>query len=191
MADVTVIGQGAFVRGAIRGDGDLEVHGRVEGEIEVSGNVTLAGGSIVKGSVSGRRVVAAGALLGNLSGSDAVRLEDGARVVGDVRSPSIGIAEGALLRGNVQTGDAESAPRAERRPAIRAAAAPATRPAATRLVNVPPTAREAARPAAPPVTARKAAPAPAPAASTRQGPPPPVVPALRRGAKGALKKKAR
>ena len=47
-----------------------------------------------------------GAVAGNLTGEDGVRLEDGARVVGDVRGASIGISEGALLRGNVQTGQA-------------------------------------------------------------------------------------
>ena len=40
MADVTVIGQTMFLRGSIRGDGDLEIHGRIEGDVEVGGEVT-------------------------------------------------------------------------------------------------------------------------------------------------------
>ncbi|HKQ70631.1 MAG TPA: polymer-forming cytoskeletal protein, partial [Polyangiaceae bacterium] len=100
MADVTVVGQGIFLRGSIRGEGDIEIRGRIEGDIEIVGEVTIAEGALVKADVSARRIVVRGAVAGNLTGEDGVRLEEGARVVGDVRGATIGIAEGALLRGN-------------------------------------------------------------------------------------------
>ena len=45
MADVTVVGQGIFLRGSIRGEGDLEIRGRIEGDVEISGEVTIAEGA--------------------------------------------------------------------------------------------------------------------------------------------------
>ena len=87
MAEKTVIGAGTFIRGDIRGDGDLEIFGRVEGEIEVDGDVTVAEGALVKGNVGGRRVHVRGAVAGDLVGGESVALEHGARVVGDLRSP--------------------------------------------------------------------------------------------------------
>jgi cytoskeletal protein CcmA (bactofilin family) len=129
MADVTVIGQGIFLRGSIRGDGDVEIRGRVEGDVEVAGEVTIGEGALVKADVQARRITVRGAVAGNLTGEDGVRLEEGARVVGDLRGAGIGIAEGALLRGNVQTGTGGGAERGRGRQA----AAREARPAAVRV----------------------------------------------------------
>jgi cytoskeletal protein CcmA (bactofilin family) len=181
MADVTVIGQGIFLRGSIRGDGDLEIRGRIEGEVEVGGEVTIADGALVKADVSARRITVRGAVAGNLTGEDGVRLEEGARVVGDLRGAGIGIAEGALLRGNVQTGHASDAQRSRARQPAREARPP---------VRVEP--RKAPAPA--PVAAkgngvpRKVVAAPV---EERPGPPPPVVPVLKKGSRAAVRKRSR
>ena len=82
MADVTVVGQGMFLRGSIRGEGDLEIRGRIEGDVEVVGEVTIGDGALVKADVTARRITVRGAVAGNLTGEDGVRLEEGARVVG-------------------------------------------------------------------------------------------------------------
>ncbi len=127
MADVTVVGQGIFLRGSIRGEGDLEIRGRIEGDVEIAGEVTIAEGALVKADVSARRITVRGAVAGNLTGEDGVRLEDGARVVGDLHGASIGISEGALVRGNVQTGQAGEAQKGRGRTAAAREATPAAR----------------------------------------------------------------
>jgi cytoskeletal protein CcmA (bactofilin family) len=165
MADVTVVGQTMFLRGSIRGEGDLEIHGRVEGEIEVSGEVTIAEGALVKADVTGRRIVVRGAVAGDLAAEQGVRLEDGARVVGDIHAATVGILEGALLRGNLETGERASGSKKQARTAQGA------RPAS----------RLEARP-----QARKA-----PVEDERPAPPPPIVPVLRRGTRAAMKKRGR
>jgi cytoskeletal protein CcmA (bactofilin family) len=179
MADVTVIGQGIFLRGSIKGDGDVEIRGRIEGDVEVAGEVTISEGALVKADVTARRITVRGAVAGNLTGEDGVRLEEGARVVGDLRGAGIGIAEGALLRGNVQTGSA-----GEARPRARQQASAARTPA--RVERIEP--RKAPPP--PPVvvksTGREAA-----AAEERPAPPPPVVPVLKKGSRAALRKRSR
>jgi cytoskeletal protein CcmA (bactofilin family) len=176
MADVTVVGQGIFLRGSIRGEGDLEIRGRIEGDVEVGGEVTIADGALIKADVTARRITVRGAVAGNLTGEEGVRLEEGARVVGDVRGASIGIAEGALLRGNVQTGNA-----AEGKGRGRAAAARTAPRAETR--KAPVVAQAAVKNGSP---RRGAA-----DSEERPGPPPPVVPALKKGARAALRKRSR
>jgi cytoskeletal protein CcmA (bactofilin family) len=200
-ANVTTIGRSSRVRGRIVGAADLEVLGYVEGEISVDGDVTIDATGIVGASVQGRKLVVRGAVKGDLTGEEAVLLEEGARVVGDVRAPRVAIAQGALVRGYVQTGEAGAAPRAAGR--AHAAASPRA------------TAAGAAHPkAAPPPPAAKAAPQPPPpsapairvaggrpeAAASAGGagpasgdrgarrPPPPIVPVLKK-AKGQLAKK--
>jgi cytoskeletal protein CcmA (bactofilin family) len=190
MARSTVIGRGVRVRGRVIGDGELTVAGHVEGDIAVSGDVTIEAGALVGADVRGRIVTVRGAVRGNVSGEEAVRLEEGARVVGDLHAPRVAIARGGLVRGHVQTSTAERPTRVAAPSAARVAPAPARRAAA----DAAPVARQAPAP-----PARAVAPAARPASRTpavastlaggRGGPPPPTVPSLKKGAKGALKKK--
>jgi cytoskeletal protein CcmA (bactofilin family) len=184
--NVTIIGRATRVRGRVTGAADLEVQGFVEGEIAVSGDVTIDTTGMVGAGVRGRRLVVRGAVKGDLVGEEAVLLEDGARVVGDVRAPRVAIAPGALVRGYVQTGQSSE----QRAPAPRAqAAASAPKPAAQAPAAV---ARPAARPPAPVVRAAAASGMAGSGKVTVTGgprrPPPPIVPALKK-AKGQMAKK--
>jgi cytoskeletal protein CcmA (bactofilin family) len=200
-ANMTVIGRTTRVRGRVTGAVDLEVQGFVEGEIAVGGDVTVDTHGMVGASVRGRRLLVRGAVKGDLVADESILLEGTARVVGDLRAPRVAIATGALVRGYVQTGEADAAgARAARvQPAARQAPAPpAMRPApaqpagrpAHAVGNVSAVAAQHVA-AAPAKGARQGSPpaaaAAAPAMAPRR-PPPPVVPALR-SAKGQIAKK--
>jgi cytoskeletal protein CcmA (bactofilin family) len=200
-ANMTIIGRTTRVRGRVTGAVDLEVQGFVEGDIAVGGDVTIDTHAMVGAGVRGRRLLVRGAVKGDLVGDESILLESGARVLGDLRAPRVAIAPGALVRGYVQTGDADAAgARAARaQPAARPAPAPpAARPIAAqpavRPVHAAPQAAAAATPqvAAPSKVVRPAAAPPARAAAGANAgprrPPPPVVPALR-SAKGQIAKK--
>src|SRR5215468_2216170 len=101
MESTSTIGRGTVVRGSVRGEGDL-----------------------VQSDVSGRRVTVRGAVAGNVSATEAIVLEAGARVVGDLGAPQIGIRPGALVRGMVSTGGTPHAAAAATATATRARPAP-------------------------------------------------------------------
>ncbi len=175
--NVTIIGRTTRVRGRVTGATDLEVHGFVEGDISVSGDVTVAAQGIVGANIKGRRLLVRGAVKGDLTGDESILLEGGARVAGDVRAPRVAIAPGALVRGYVQTGEGSApAPRAAR-------VQPAVRPAVTSNVTVSAPAKVQPKVAPPP-----ARPASSATNSGPRRPPPPVVPVLK-GAKGQMAKK--
>lgn len=189
------IGAGTVIRGTVRGEGDLEIEGRVEGVVDVRGDLTLqptARVRIEEGALSGGRITVRGAVMGSIRGETSVVLEEGARVVGDLAAPTIGIRPGGLLRGHVSTGEmpdsqALTKGRPERAPvrAPRVAAPPAARPRAAA-----PRVRE-------PVAAQRVVeepvyvePVEAPRGrGRREAAPAPVMPALRKGAKGQMKRK--
>lgn len=179
----SVLAESAVVTGRITGDGDLEVRGRVEGEITLGGELVIADGAIVRASLSGSRVTIRGAVLGDVVGTEAVVLDATARVVGNLRAPRIAVALGAQIRGELDMGEVPAFA-SERRAAARPAAAPAR--------NVRPLPTPASRPAAVPQSrpAQVAAVAPSEAPEARKGPPEPVVPAIKKGAKAVAKKKA-
>lgn len=202
-ADRTLIGQGTFVRGRVNGTGDIEIAGRVEGEVTVTGEVLVDTTGLVGAGISARRIVVRGAVKGDLVAEQAVLLESGARVVGDLRAPRIAIAPGGLVRGHVQTSAAGAA-----RP--RSASAD-TRSSRTSAVSTSTSAPKAAPAKAAPAPAKEAPARAATAAASngektssrrpgpsatnrvagRLGPPPPVVPALRKGTKAVAHHKKR
>ncbi len=196
MAEGSVIGRETVVRGNVRGSGGLEILGRVEGDVSIEGDVLLGDGAAVRGNISGAQLTIGGAVMGDLRGTESVLVEAGARVVGDLLAPRIGIAEGALVRGNVRTeGEPALAPAAAKRPVpgqrpIGSFSAPRpVSPSITRQspVEVRPIERERSAERA----EVKAQPVEAPAtkSSPENEPPPPIVPALPKNARG--KKKSR
>ncbi|HSO37369.1 MAG TPA: polymer-forming cytoskeletal protein [Labilithrix sp.] len=192
----TLIGSGTFVRGRVTGTGDLEIAGRIEGEVTCSGEVVVESSGLVAASIAARRIVVRGAVKGDLTAEDAVILEAGARVVGDLRAPRIAIAPGGLVRGHVQTGGAGAArPRAAAATASRAttSSASAARPAPVAAAKPAPVAARVERvePKKADVVVERSNGRPAPRAGTRVGPPPPVVPALKKGTKAVAHHKKR
>src|ERR1041385_3608527 len=144
MAEASVIGQGTVVRGNVRGDGSIEIYGRVDGNVIVSGDVTLGENGSIRGDVSGVRISIGGAVTGDLTGAEAILIERAAQVAGDVTAPRIGIEEGARVRGAVQTeepggtGSTRSAePRRAPRPATENRAGDAPRASAPRPLPAP------------------------------------------------------
>jgi cytoskeletal protein CcmA (bactofilin family) len=200
MSHSSIIGAGTTVRGSVEGEGALEILGHVEGDVTMSGDVSIGEGASVLGNVSGARLTVQGAVKGDLRGTDAVVLESGARVVGDLSAPRIGIGAGALVRGNVRTESEPAVAVNKRTPAAAPfkAAVFAPKPVAkTEPKLSPPPAPEADEtsdededededdvlPATPLPLRPKEKP-------VERRPPPPVLPSLGKGAK-AKKKKGR
>jgi cytoskeletal protein CcmA (bactofilin family) len=192
MADVTVIGRGANIIGTVSGAVDLTIHGRVEGEISAEGEVTIEAEGLVAASVTGRRVIVRGAVKGDVTAEDGIRLEEGARVVGDLRAPRVAVTRGALVRGHVQTSGSGTD---ESRSSARAKSGRSAQkdPAHSRLTPATRTASLAESNASGSNARRGIAPSLLAGGSPKtspKGPPPPVVPVLRKGSKGTLKKRA-
>jgi len=218
MTSPSTISATTVVRGNIGGEGSLEIFGRVEGNVSMTGQVIVAADAAVRGSVTATEIQVAGAVAGNLTASDVLMLNPGARVVGDLAGARIGIAEGALVRGLVRTeGEpplAKPAPVAAARP-VAAPAKPALAPARTALatpiartapvvvprpapmppkVNLAPTPvvtepeLEDAEPESDPIPVKHEAPK---YEHALDGPPPPVVPAIKGQAKAKKKFKGR
>ncbi len=192
-ANTSVIGRTTRVHGRVTGAVDLEIQGFVEGEVAVGGDVTIDAHGMVGAGVRGRRLVVRGAVKGDLVGEEAVLLEDGARVVGDIRAPRVTIVPGAFVRGFVQTGEPGEAPSRAARPQVAARLAPPPAPktvpaAVTRAAAAPPPMPAPSKPAKAEVAHSVATVGSSTANSAPRRPPPPVVPALKK-AKGQIAKR--
>jgi cytoskeletal protein CcmA (bactofilin family) len=170
MAYASVIGSSSVIRGNVRGETSLEILGRVEGDVGITGDLSLGPDAVVVGTISGARIVIGGSVQGDVTASEAVVITETGRVVGDLTAPRIGMSEGALVRGSVRSegGGGNGRSSSSRSAEVRApASAPVERAAPRAVTTSVPVANHA----------------PAAKAPAKKAPPPPVIQAPRAGAR--------
>jgi cytoskeletal protein CcmA (bactofilin family) len=97
----TVIGNGITVDGEITGDESLVVQGTIKGRIGVEGNVFIENSATVEADIEAASVEVAGEVTGNVTAGTRVEIKADGKMVGDMRSPRILIADGALFKGSI------------------------------------------------------------------------------------------
>ncbi|MGE3276289.1 MAG: polymer-forming cytoskeletal protein [Vicinamibacterales bacterium] len=101
-SDKVNIGKSVVIKGELSGSEDLTIEGHVEGKIELRDNVlTIGPNGKIRAEVFAKAVVVLGEVVGNVTASDKVDIRDNGSVDGDITSPRVAIAEGALFRGSV------------------------------------------------------------------------------------------
>lgn len=100
----SVLGPEAVLRGELSGSGDYIVLGRVEGDSNLDSTLLLERSGVWQGRLQARTIVIAGSLDGEAVAAERVELTATARVRGDIRAPSVAIAEGAVFEGQIRSG---------------------------------------------------------------------------------------
>jgi cytoskeletal protein CcmA (bactofilin family) len=100
--DESVVGRGARVRGRVSGDGSLRVEGQVEGEIAVSGDLSIDEGAVITGDVEAHAVTISGALTGDVSARGPVAIRATAKVAGNMGGAEVSLEEGASFTGRIE-----------------------------------------------------------------------------------------
>jgi cytoskeletal protein CcmA (bactofilin family) len=123
------IAEGLKIKGEVQGSEDLRVDGEVEGRISLPGAVVVLGpkGRVI-GDVQAREIVLEGAVRGNVTARERVRIAATGKIEGDVAAERLVVEEGAKVSGRIESGAAQSQPRpaAAPRPAATSAAPTAT-----------------------------------------------------------------
>jgi cytoskeletal protein CcmA (bactofilin family) len=97
-AGPSFIGAGLSVVGRLEGAGEIQIDGKVEGDVRGHG-VRIGSGGAIKGSVIGEIVHVAGAIEGSIE-AESVFLANTASVSGDICYRSLQIEQGAYFSGN-------------------------------------------------------------------------------------------
>ena len=96
-----VIGRSTRVRGRVSGDGDLRLEGTVEGDISLTGELTITDGARAVSNVDAAAVTVGGELEGDVRAQGLVRIESGGRVRGDIQGELVAIDDGAEFNGRL------------------------------------------------------------------------------------------
>lgn len=93
-----------FIGGQLTSDEDLVIEGTVEGTIaHQSHHLRIGETGRVKADVHARVIIVEGTIEGNMRGDEAVQICSTARVIGDIVSPRVSIADGASFEGLIKT----------------------------------------------------------------------------------------
>ena len=92
----TVIAQGITFTGTIRGEGSVQVEGRLEGEVDLKGSVVVASGGMVQGPITADAVRVAGDVQGSITAREHLCLERTGSIHGDVSTCSLVVENGRL-----------------------------------------------------------------------------------------------
>ncbi|MCJ0824484.1 polymer-forming cytoskeletal protein [Luteimonas sp. 50] len=103
-AKESLIAADLTIEGKIEGSGHVRIAGKFKGDVNVQGDLTIEPGAKLTGGVRAKRVVIAGELEGNIEGAAQVELQQGGVLVGDVKAGSLTVAAGSRMRGQADFG---------------------------------------------------------------------------------------
>ncbi|WP_447975052.1 bactofilin family protein [Nitrospira sp. Kam-Ns4a] len=100
----TFLGRGVDFKGVVNFDGTVRIDGRLEGEIHTKGTLIVGEHAVIKGIITAGTLITGGKIRGNVTALEKVQLLKPAVLVGDVRTPSISIEDGAHFHGACDMG---------------------------------------------------------------------------------------
>jgi len=101
--DLACLGASLTIKGQITGEEDLQIEGKVEGPISLSGHrLTVGRSARLHSEVTAREVVVYGHASGNLRARERVEIKKDGEVTGDIVTSRISIEDGAYFKGHIE-----------------------------------------------------------------------------------------
>jgi cytoskeletal protein CcmA (bactofilin family) len=92
------------IEGKIEGTGHVRIAGKFKGDVNVQGDLTIETGAKLNGSVRAKKVTVAGELEGNIEAASRVELLSSGVIIGDLKAGSLTVAAGSRMRGQADFG---------------------------------------------------------------------------------------
>ena len=105
-----VLNSDVEVKGTLKFSGELTFDGKVDGDINSDGILTLGDNAVVKGTIDVGSVVVRGKITGNIVAKDKIELKAKTELFGDVRSAKLVIEEGVTFVGKTEVNPNKVAP---------------------------------------------------------------------------------
>lgn len=111
-----VLSSDVEIKGTVKFQHDLIVDGKIEGDIQSTGNLTVGENARIKAEIKTATVVVYGKVHGNMTATDRVELKSSAEVIGDIKAMTLTIEAGAIFVGKSTVGTPSQAPAADPKP---------------------------------------------------------------------------
>jgi len=95
----SIISHDIEMRGDINIAGDIIIYGKIYGDINSTGIINMAQGSIIEGHIKAKKIFIGGTITGNLDVEEKVVIESSGTLNGNIKASIIIIEEGANFDG--------------------------------------------------------------------------------------------
>ncbi len=100
----SLIAPGLIIEGKIEGTGNVRIAGRFKGEVSLKGDLTIERGAHISGEIRAENIVVRGDVEGNIHAKARVELSESGVLTGDLKASSLTVAAGSRMRGKVEFG---------------------------------------------------------------------------------------
>lgn len=100
----SVLAAGLVIEGKIEGSGNVRIAGTFKGDVQVQGDLSIAPGARLTGAVRANTVIIGGELQGNIEAAERVELLRTGILNGDLKAGSLTVAAGSRMRGRAEFG---------------------------------------------------------------------------------------
>ncbi|HUS88093.1 MAG TPA: polymer-forming cytoskeletal protein [Desulfosporosinus sp.] len=100
--DTTFIAAECQITGSITINGNARIDGKIEGNVQVTGDLVIGASAILKANIEASTVSIAGEVCGNIKTTDLLELNATARLVGDTCTRQFKVEQGAHFIGSSQ-----------------------------------------------------------------------------------------
>ena len=117
----TVIAEDIEIIGAIKCASNIQIDGKISGDLTCSGHAMIGEKAVVKGNLSVDSITFFGQINGNINAKDRIELKASGRVTGDIKAKRLTVEDGCSFVGKSEVnssgvaqkpaGDAGSAPK--------------------------------------------------------------------------------
>lgn len=105
----TVIADDVEIVGSIKSASNIQMDGKLNGDLTCSGNAMLGTSCSIKGNVNVQSTTVNGQVNGNITAKDKIDLKSSARVTGDIRAKRLTVEDGVSFIGKAEVTPASSA----------------------------------------------------------------------------------
>jgi cytoskeletal protein CcmA (bactofilin family) len=116
------------IKGTLKFNGEMTFDGKLEGDINSEGTLTMGDNAVVKGNLNADLVVLRGKINGNVTAKDKIEIKAKTELFGDIRSAKLVIEEGVTFVGKIEVNPNKVAPTAQPQPRPGEPAKPVERP---------------------------------------------------------------
>ena len=105
-----VLSSDVEIKGNLKFSGELAFDGKLDGEIQTEGTLTLGDSAIINGNINAQSVVVRGKVSGNIIAKEKVEIKTKAELFGDIRASKLVIEEGVTYVGKTEVNPNKVAP---------------------------------------------------------------------------------
>src|SRR5262245_2394257 len=100
----SILAAGLTIEGKIECNGNIRVAGRFQGNVKVTGELTVEPGASINGEVAADTVLVGGEIQGHIVATSRVEFKESGVLIGDLKAGSLTVAAGSKMRGKVEFG---------------------------------------------------------------------------------------